>query len=578
MKALLFSLMLVVGGLGFAAQQEADRQLISLVRAYEKPRGDFHALIQLWAGRTGGRNPDANDAPCEIWTKNKVVFNQALEALVNNQPVEVTYSGRGDKDSACQVAFLTVPITEPQVTNDVPVGARMELVTSAEDDLLLWDGLDIKQAKLAAFDDGSFIAVWAEAIEGEKATQIKAQYFTYKLYPDGDAFVVNTSSVAEGEKLTDPNVVVVANGNYAVTWNHWDVDKKPKARFRVFDESGQEVRAEKNVPSTSLESMQLVALSNGGFAVIGLASQAIKLDVFDATGTTLHRRTIGNLQAPFTEFPDVVELSNGYLGISFGRHGGGDNALDYAIYNWQSYDFISGYNLFGGSPSAGWVDRTKIVALDDGHAAILYASGEDIYLQQFNATGGEVGAAIQVNESSHDISNIEMQRLADGSLFVTWVDESETDTDGSGIYGRRLSDDGSPLTQEHLLNRRYQGNQFLPNMIQSKNGPLYAYWTSTYSGKESIQVTQVGVNQIATKPNSYTLVGRVIPSSRDDEVLVFSLVDDADGRFVVFSDGSIKVKDRNLINYHADQQHTIRVQIFDGDKATEHDFSIQVIP
>lgn len=81
MKALLFSLMLVVGGLGFAAQQEADRQLISLVRAYEKPRGDFHALIQLWAGRTGGRNPDANDAPCEIWTKNKVVFNQALEAL-----------------------------------------------------------------------------------------------------------------------------------------------------------------------------------------------------------------------------------------------------------------------------------------------------------------------------------------------------------------------------------------------------------------------------------------------------------------------------------------------------------------
>ncbi len=220
----------------------------------------------------------------------------------------------------------------------------------------------------------------------------------------------------------------------------------------------------------------------------------------------------------------------------------------------------------------------KIVALDDGHAAILYASGEDIYLQQFNATGGEVGAAMQVNESSHDISNIEMQRLADGSLFVTWVDESETDTDGSGIYGRRLSDDGSPLTQEHLLNRRYQGNQFLPNMIQSKNGPLYAYWTSTYSDKESIQVTQVGVNQISTKPNSYTLVGRVIPSSRDDEDLVFSLADDAGGRFVVFSDGSIKVKDRNLINYQADQQHTIRVQVSDGDTATEHDFSIQVIP
>ncbi|MCY4043694.1 MAG: cadherin repeat domain-containing protein [Cellvibrionales bacterium] len=578
MKAFIFTLVMGFGALGFAAQQEAERQLISLVRVYEKPRGDFHALIQLWAGRTGGRNPDANDTPCEIWTKNKGVFNQALEALISDHPVEVTYSGRGDKDTACQVAFLTVPITDPIVTSQATIGGQLALATSAEDDLLLWDGLDIKQAKLAAFDDDSFIVVWAEALEGQEATQIKAQYYTYKMYPDGDAFVVNTSAVAAGESLSDPNVVVVDNGNYAVTWNHWDTDSKPKARYRVFDESGQEVRAEKNVPSTSLESMQLVALSNGGFAVIGLASQAVKLDVFDETGATLHRRTISNLQKPYLDVPDVVELSNGYLGMSFGRHGGGDDTLDYAIYRWQTYDFISGYNLFGEEPPTGVVDRTQLVALDDGHAAILYASEENIYIQRFDALGNEVGGPLQVNESEYAISDIAMTRLKDGSLFVSWVDESASDTDGSGIYGRRFNDSGTPLTDEMLINRRYQGDQFLPHMIQSRNGPLYAYWTSTYSGKESVQVTQVGVNQITTRPNSYTLVGKVPPPEGSLDNVTYSLVDDADGRFIIFSnDGTIKVRDRDLIDYDDATEHTIRVQIADGDTATEQTVTIKVV-
>lgn len=575
MKTFIFSLMLALGALSFAAQQEADRQLISLVRAYEKPQGDFHALIQLWAGRTGGRNPDANDTPCEIWTKNKLVFNQAVEALVSNHPVEVTYSGRGDKDSACQVAFVTVPITNPIVTNEDTVATLMQLVQSAEDDLMLEDGLDIKQGSLARFSDDSLLLVWAEGPDDGKTQRIMARHYTYKLYPQGEAFQISTATPLATERMINPEVAILPNDDYVISWNYKQTNSEG-ARYVVYNEFHTPNAAITAMPNPETEDMQVVALDTGGFAIVGVVNEAITLSLFDTNGSVTHTDSLGAVTQHWAK-PDMTLTSDGHLAISYGTEAFGDNSLVLI-----SYDVTSKTErfrkTFGGVSNQGWVERIRLAALDNGEVMALFATGMNIKLRRFSSTGDKIGVETQVNEADYTMSDIAMETLVDGSVFVSWVDEDANDGEGSAIFGRRFSADGTALSEEMIMNRRWEGYQSQPAMVQSKNGTLLVTWTSNYSDKESIQVVQVGVNQITTKPNSYTIVGRVIPSRRDDEDLSFSLVDDAGGRFVVFSDGTVKVKDRNLINYESNQEHTIRVQISDGGTAIEHDYIIRVIP
>ncbi|MCY4043693.1 MAG: cadherin repeat domain-containing protein [Cellvibrionales bacterium] len=575
MKSLIFSLFIVGSGLVFAAQQEAQRQLMSLVRAYEKPRGDFHALIQLWAGRTGGRNPDANDTPCEIWTKNKMVFNQALEALVNNHPVEVTYSGRGDKDSACQVAFLTVPITDPIVTNEVGDAVHLELVQSAEDDLMLEDGLDSKQGSLARFSDDSLLLVWAEGPDDGKTQRIMARHYTYKLYPQGDAFQISTATPLLDERMINPNVVILPNDDYVISWNYKQANSEG-ARFVIYNEFHTPNQPIADMPNVNTEDMQLVALDNGGFAMVGVVTETVTLYLFDGNGSLTHTEVLGSVTSHWAK-PDITLTSEGHLAIIYGTEAFADNAQVLV-----SYDIATKTERFrqsfGGVGNQGWVERTQVTALDNGEVMALFATGMDIKLRRFSSTGDKLGAEVRVNEADYTLSDITLETLADGSVFVSWVDEDGNDGEGSAIFGRRFGADGIALTESMIINRRWEGYQSQPSMVQSKNGTLFVTWTSNHSDKESIQVVQVGVNQITTKPNSYTIVGRVIPNSRDDEDLSFSLIDDADGRFVIFSDGTIKVKDRNLIDYNTNQAHTIKVQISDGDTAVESDYRIQVLP
>ncbi|MCY4043990.1 MAG: hypothetical protein OXE99_02785 [Cellvibrionales bacterium] len=584
MNARIFYLLLNLGamglsGQGFSAEQAAERQLISVVRAYEKPTGAFHALIQLRAGRLGGRNPDAGGHPCEIWTNNKTVYVQALDMLANNHPVEVTYSGRGDDDNACQLGHFTVPITDPIVLASEFNSATMELTTSADYIMALDAGFDINQAKIGRFDDGSFIIVWAQSEEDEDATEILARRFTHQMYPDGQIFSVNAAELAIGEKVSSPNVVVMNNGNYAVTWNHWDADNNPTAYYRVFDDESNEVKAEKTLPTRIMQSMEMVALQDGGFAVLGLANTETKLDVFNSQGNTVHRAWIGAISGPTLEHSKFTQLSNGHLAISYGRSSASQDSWLLKIYDYQSASFISAYVTHGGELSTSLVKGSEILALEDGKSVVLYASGTNLFMQFFDESGAKLGERKQVNAGDYYLSDMAMTQLADGSFFVSWVDDAESDSSGSSVWGRRLDANGDPLTQDALLNRAYEGDQFAPEVVQSKNGPVFAFWTSTYSSRESVNYTRVGVNQITTRPNSYTTVGKVVTPNSETEGLTYALIDDAEGRFIIFSnDGVVKVKNRDLIDVDDATEHTIRVQISDGDTATEHDLTIQVVP
>ncbi|MCY4043991.1 MAG: hypothetical protein OXE99_02790, partial [Cellvibrionales bacterium] len=428
MKILILFLVFTLGAISFAAEQEAQQEHISVVRAYEKTNGAFHALIQLPSGRLGGVNPDANLTPCQIWTKNKHVFNQALAALIEQRPVDLTYTGRGDKDSACQMALLAEGVVEEEIVDTPARTVSLEMVFSfSSHQGNEWDKNE-SEPKMAMFGDTSFMQVWARAPEGKAANKIFAMPVDYRARPESSAIVVN-STVGAGEWVSNPNVVVMENDNYAISWIHWDADNNPTARYRVFDEDHNEIRSEKNVPTKAFESMQMIALQEGGFAIIGRASRSIKLDIFDETGATLHRKTIGTIDTNHRENPDIAQLSNGQLAISWGRQHGWQDALFYSVYDHISGTYTKAFTTFGGAASEGDVNNTRVVALEEGHAIVLYESGTNLYLQRFNANGSTVGEAKLVTEEDYAVRDIDMISLLDGSVLVAWGDNIKNEHD-----------------------------------------------------------------------------------------------------------------------------------------------------
>lgn len=598
MKTLLTPLVLAAAIFVQAAERTDNQQTVNQIRAYEKSNGTYHALIQLPSGRLSGVNPDANLSPCQIWTKNKLVFKQALDALIEQRPLDLTYSGRGDKDSACQIALLREGMIADEVEEEALRTVSLEMVFSWRSHQgNEWDK-DESEPKMAMFGDTSFMQVWARAPEGEKPNKIFAMPVDYRARPESSAFIVNTTATTAGEWVGNPNVVVMDNDNYAISWIHWDANNKPTAKYRVFDEDHNEIRAEKNIPSSSFERMQMIPLTTGGFAVIGRASRSIKLDVFDETGNNIHRKTIGTIDTNNRENPDLAQLSNGQLAISWGRQHGGQNALFYTIYDHLAGSYTKRYAAFGGVASQGSVDNTRVVALEDGHAIVLYESGTDLYLQRFNQFGSPSGDAKLVTTNDYSVTDIDMINLLDGSVLVAWTDANKNDDNQTSVWARRFDAEGEPLTAANHFyptdgfgrpsgyGNLIDGDQMQPHLVQTRNGSVYGLWIENDGTASNARFTELPTGQVRPGANTLTDAGMIVASDYSLEYLNFELLTD-NTPFVVRGSGLVEVAHKDLIDQNVDE-YTLRVRVSPAEHpdlkivvdapTTEHDITIKVIP
>lgn len=74
-----------------------------------------------------------------------------------------------------------------------------------------------------------------------------------------------------------------------------------------------------------------------------------------------------------------------------------------------------------------------------------------------------------------------------------------------------------------------------------------------------------------------TVVGSITATDADGDNLVYSLSDDAGGRFAIDSStGQVTVADGSLLDYEAASSHTITVQVSDGQVTSEQSYSIQL--
>jgi Ca2+-binding RTX toxin-like protein len=90
----------------------------------------------------------------------------------------------------------------------------------------------------------------------------------------------------------------------------------------------------------------------------------------------------------------------------------------------------------------------------------------------------------------------------------------------------------------------------------------------------ALSVAESGTGSLTT---TGTAVAQLGSTDVDGDVVTFSLVDDAGGRFQITAAGAISVKAPTLLNYETGQSHSIRVKAIDGKGGErQQDFAISV--
>ena len=163
----------------------------------------------------------------------------------------------------------------------------------------------------------------------------------------------------------------------------------------------------------------------------------------------------------------------------------------------------------------------EATALDNGGFVVTWSayggtSPTNIFAQQFDESGNQVGVEFQVNTypyRSYD-ANASLTPLSDGGFIATWNSLGRND-DSSGIYAQRFDESGNQAGVEFQVNSSINGEQKNPVVVVLTDGNFVITWQSG-SGNDDIfaQIFNESGNQVGVEfqINTYTNGGQNYPN------------------------------------------------------------------
>ncbi|HEX8192254.1 MAG TPA: M10 family metallopeptidase C-terminal domain-containing protein [Allosphingosinicella sp.] len=294
---------------------------------------------------------------------------------------------------------------------------------------------------VAAFDDGGFVIAWVtqDATQDGSGNAIKAQLFNAAGGKVGAEFLVNTQ--ASGSQFT-PNVTVLGNGNFVVSWDDWsNFDMKAQIFTRAGARVGVETRL--NVANGYFEEYgEIAALAGGGFVATWRttdpaadgSSDAVKARVFDSAGAGGAEFLVNTAKLGYQYSSTVAALESGGFVIA-----------------WYTSD-----------------------EAQDGSSGAIKA-------QRFDAAGGKVGAEFLVNSQAANLQNAPTVAALPGDRFVVSWHTSDPAQDGAGmaVKAQAFAADGTKDGSEFLVNGNVSGDQFGPAVAALDSGNFVLVWASS---------------------------------------------------------------------------------------------------
>ncbi|HEX8302688.1 Ig-like domain-containing protein [Sphingomonas sp.] len=342
-----------------------------------------------------------------------------------------------------------------------------------------------------ALASGGFVVTWQDDSQqfGDNSSLATiAQIFDASGQRVGSEFRVNTATT---HAQYQAEVTALASGGFVVTY----ADQSPhnnggqeytNINLQIFNASGQRVGGEIVANLTTIYDQYeptITSLSDGGFVIAwrdssqqgGDTDTGIRAQRFNASGARVGSEILVNTTTQgYQGEPAMTALSNGGFVVTWQTQGTGNNQ-DYENVMGQVFN-AQGQRVGGefqaNSVVVGSQYQSAITALPNGGFVITWIDNSahynnnngstdysDIRAQVFDGSGQAVGNEFVVNSfRNYDQSEPAITTLANGTIVISWTDNSGQNGDNSGgaihaqIFSFLTYPENDPITFDVLAN------------------------------------------------------------------------------------------------------------------------------
>jgi Ca2+-binding RTX toxin-like protein len=311
-----------------------------------------------------------------------------------------------------------------------------------------------EQMQLTALADGRSLLVWTETVNSADFDDVWGRFLATDGTPEGEAFRINTTTEAAQDNA---QVHALADGGFVVAWESFGQDDY----YRLGEQSPY---------YDSLRAFQ----------------HGVYQQRFDASGSPIGseelvntRITIGDQRGEtFTPLDD-----GGYL-ITWYNHQIHYNPTTIYQQRYNSAGEAVGDNVrvqtefsipLGGSLYRNTVPYTLDPGIQTGANTITRVWGDSFYYQVVLFQNGLGGALQNVAMLGNGFSP-DMVELADGSLFITWVDGIPVRSDPMHLVAARYSPDGTLLSEPMQVEIGTVGSLAAPQLALLDSGQILITW------------------------------------------------------------------------------------------------------
>ena len=358
-------------------------------------------------------------------------------------------------------------------------------------------------ADVAMDADGNYVVVWQSSGNAEDPSDIGVflrRYSAAGAPLSGDVLVNQETSSDQ----SNPSVAMDADGDFVVVWqSNGNVEDQSSygvfmRRYSAAGVASNEVLV--NQRTTFSQSNASVAMDDDGDFVVVWQSSGHPLDQsglgvfarrYDATGAPLSNEFLVNQETFYNQLrADVGMDADGDFVVTW--QSDGNNMEDPSLYG----VFARIYDA-AGAPSDEFLvnqqtlsnQRFASVAMDaDGDFVVVWQSSgnmEDpsvfgVFARRYDAAGVPLADEVLVNQETASyqvLADVAMD--ANGDFAVVW--QSYGNMEDQSIYGvfqRRYSAVGVPLTDELLVNQETSQNQFNAAVAMDPDGDFVVVWQS----------------------------------------------------------------------------------------------------
>lgn len=452
---------------------------------------------------------------------------------------------------------------------------------------------NVHQSNMASLGDGAYIVVWNGVISD--ATHVLAQRYAADGTPVGERIQVSESPVVG---VGEVSVAVLDNGNLVFNWGESD-GSAYGVKNRVFDSAGAPVTSVTQANATTQGNQSVistVALDNGGYVVTyqsgyNIASvnddgsgSATRAQIFDANGVKVGSEFITNqTTAGHQEFPDTASTSGGFVVAYTTPDADGSLGVRAVVYDNTGAVRVAEFVVAG---SAVEDTAPAVKSFANGNLLVAWVAydqdtgGYTLKGSVFGAGGSAIANDITLEATPETYDYIDdIVLLPNGNLLVVWesADESWSSVD---LFGQVMAPDGALVGDRLTLVEAGDGEYLATGAVEviDADTVVVSWWNST---TDRIMVKTVDIDPgvsnalpgdlalsastVAEDAAVGTVIGELSAADADGDTLIYSLADDADGRFsLVAEGGTTRLVVNGALDHEAAASHSVSILVSDG--------------